>query len=220
LNDASSADPMKVGAVLLAAGSASRIGGRPKALLELGGTPLILRQLASLFDAGIDDVVVVLGHHAGQIEPVVRAFPLTRVHNPSPDDGLVSSQRLGLQGLSGRLDAVLMALADQPLVDARDITALIAAYCKRPAGTSVLVPRVAGQPGNPVIFSAAVREQILAGDATLGCRQWRMAHPGAVAAFDTDNRHYRVDIDTPEDIERFERETGRSLRWPIALAPT
>jgi len=220
LNDASSPDLVKVGAVLLAAGSASRIGGRPKALLELDGVPLILRQLAALFDAGIDDVVVVLGHHAEQIEPVVRAFPVTRIHNPSPDDGLVSSQRLGLRGISGRLDAVLMALADQPLVNARDITALIAAYCTRPAGTSVLAPRVAGQPGNPVIFSAAVREQILAGDATLGCRQWRAAHPGAVAAFETDNRHYRVDIDTPEDIQRFERDTGHTLRWPVAFAPT
>jgi molybdenum cofactor cytidylyltransferase len=217
LNDASSSG-MKVGAVLLAAGSASRIGGRPKALLELDGVPLILRQLTALFEAGIDEVVVVLGHHAEQIEPVVQKFPVTRVHNPSPDDGQVSSQRLGLKVLSGKLDAVLVALADQPLIDARDITALIDAYSKRPEGTSVLVPQVAGQPGNPVIFSAAVREQILAGGATLGCRQWRAAHPEVVAAYDTDNRHYRVDIDTTEDIERFERDTGHALRWPAASA--
>jgi molybdenum cofactor cytidylyltransferase len=209
---------MKVGAVLLAAGSASRIGGRPKALLELGGVPLILRQLIALLDAGIAEVVVVLGHHAELIEPVVQKFPVTRVRNPSPDDGQVSSQRMGLQALSGKLDAVLVALADQPLIDARDITALIGAYSERQEGTSVLAPEVAGEPGNPVIFSAAVREQILAGDATLGCRQWRAAHPEAVAAFATDNRHYRVDIDTLQDIERFERDTGHALRWPAALA--
>jgi len=210
---------LTVGAVLLAAGSASRIGGRPKALLEFDSVPLILRQLTALVDAGIDEVVVVLGHHAEQIEPVVRAFPVTLVRNPSPDDGQVSSQRLGLQALSGKLNAVLVALADQPLIDERDITALIAAFRNRLQGTSVVVPRVAGQPGNPVIFSAAVREQILAGGATLGCRQWRAAHPEGVAAFETDNRHYRVDIDTPQDIERFERDSGRALRWPVALAP-
>lgn len=206
-----------VGAVLLAAGAGSRMGGRPKALLELGGVPLIRRQLIALSGAGVDEVVVVLGHHAELLEPVVQDFPVTLVRNPRPDDGPVSSQRLGLQALAGRLDAVLVALADQPLVQAQDIGALIGAYKKRPEGTSVLVPRVGGEPGNPVMFSADVKEQILQGDANVGCRQWRSAHPKAVAAFDTDNRRYRVDVDTLEDIERFERETGHGLRWPPSV---
>ena len=55
---------MTVGAVLLAAGAGSRLGGRPKALLELGGVPLVLRQLIALSGAGVDEVAVVLGHHA------------------------------------------------------------------------------------------------------------------------------------------------------------
>ena len=66
---------MTVGAVLLAAGAGSRLGGRPKALLELGGVPLILRQLIALSGAGVDEVVVVLGHHADAIEAAVRAVP-------------------------------------------------------------------------------------------------------------------------------------------------
>jgi molybdenum cofactor cytidylyltransferase len=209
---------LTVGAVLLAAGSGSRMGGRPKALLELGGVPLILRQLIALSGAGVDEVVVVLGHHAEQIEPLVEKFPVTLVHNPHPDEGRVSSLRLGLQSLSGKLDAVLVALADQPLINEQDITALIGAYKKRPDGRGVIVPQVNGEPGNPVIFSAQVREQILAGDANVGCRQWRAAHPEAVAAFETDNRRYRLDVDTLEDIERFERDTGHALRWPAALA--
>ena len=45
-----------------------------------------------------------------------------------------------------------------------------------------------------------------------------VAHPEAVAPFVTDNRRYRVDVDTPEDLERFERETGHVLRWPAGLA--
>lgn len=207
-----------VGAVLLAAGAGARMGGRPKPLLELGGVPLIRRQLIALSGAGIDEVVVVLGHHADLIEPVVQAFPVTVVRNPRPDDGQVSSQRLGLQALTGKLDAMLVALADQPLLHAQDMTALISAYKKRPEGTSVVFPQVDGLPGNPVIFSAEVREQILAGAADLGCRQWRQAHPEAAHAFVTDNRRYRVDMDTEDDIHRFERETGHALRWPAALA--
>lgn len=208
---------MAVGAVLLAAGSGSRIGHKPKSLLELGGVPLIRRQLIALSGAGVDEVVVVLGHHAELIEPVVQDFPVTLVRNLNPDDGQVSSQRLGLAALTGKLDAVIVALADQPLINAQDITALIGAWKKRPEGTSVVFPRVAGEPGNPVIFSADVREQILHGAANVGCRQWRQAHPEGVAPFDCDNRRYRVDIDTAADLERFEQDTGHRLQWPAAL---
>ena len=207
-----------VGGVLLAAGPGSRMGGRPKCLLELGGVPLIRRQLIALSGAGVDEVVVVLGHHAEAIEPVVQDFPVTLVRNPDPDAGLVSSQRLGLAALAGRLDAVVVALADMPLVQAQDITALIGAYKKRPEGTSVVVPFHAGEPGNPVVFSAEVRERILAGEANVGCREWRAAHPEALHRFETDIRRFRVDLDTPEDLERFTRETGHALKWPAALA--
>lgn len=206
-----------VGAVLLAAGSGSRLGHRPKSLLELGGVPLITRQLIALSGAGVDEVVVVLGHHADLIEPAVQRFPVTLVHNPRPDDGQVSSQRLGLAALGGRLDAVIVALADQPMLNAQDMAALIAAYKRRPDGAEVVHPEVAGQRGNPVIFSDTVRQQILAGTASLGCRQWQAAHPGAVTPFVTDNRRYRVDIDTPDDLLRFTADTGHSLRWPASL---
>ena len=192
------------------------MGRRPKSLLTLGGVPLIRRQLIALSGAGVDEVVV-LGHHAEAIEPVVRDFPVTVVHNPRPQDGQVSSLRCGLAALVGKLDLVVVALADQPLINAQDISALLGAYKKRPAGTEVLVPRLAGEPGNPVLFSAEVRQQILAGDANVGCRQWRAANPQAVAWLDTDNQRYRVDVDTEADIARFERETGHALRWPAGL---
>ena len=206
-----------VGAVLLAAGSGSRLGGKPKSLLELGGVPLIRRQLIALSGAGVDEVVVVLGHHADAIEAVVRDFPVTLARNPAPDDGQASSVRIGLQALAGKLDAVVVALADQPMINAQDITDLISAFKKRGAAQMV-VPRVSGEPGNPVIFEAALRDEWLAGDVNAACRRWREANPERVHWFDTDNRRYRVDIDTPEDLERFTRETGHELRWPAALA--
>jgi len=209
---------MTIGAVLLAAGAGRRMGGRPKALLELGGVPLVLRQLIALSDAGVDELVVVLGHHAEHILPVIEHFPLVVVHNVRPDDGQVSSQRLGLAALNPNLDAVLVALADQPLINEQDITAVIGAFKKRPEGTGVVVPRVSGQPGNPVIFSAAVREQILAGAGDVGCRQWRAANPHAVHYFDSDSQRFIVDLDTPEDMELFERNTGHALRWPAGSA--
>ena len=203
-----------VGAVLLAAGAGSRIGGRPKSLLELGGVPLIRRQLIALSGAGVDEVVVVLGHHAEHIEPVVQDFPVSVVRNPAPDDGQVSSLRLGLQALTGKLDAVLVALADQPLLNAQDLTDVIGAYKKRPAGTQVVEPTVDGLPGNPVMFAADVRDAVLSGDARLGCKQWQAAHPDQVHRWSTPNRRYRIDIDSEEDIAQLAATTGHHLRWP------
>lgn len=207
-----------VGAVLLAAGSASRMGHQPKCLLELGGVPLIRRQLIALSGAGVDEVVVVLGHYADQIEPVVQSFPISVVHNPNPDDGQVSSLRIGLQSLSPKLDAVLVGLADQPLINAQDITELIAAYKKRPEQAGVVQPSVDGLPGNPVMFSAQVRDDILAGDANVGCKQWQATHPALVHQWVTSNARYRVDVDTPDDIAALEARTGHKLKWPATAS--
>lgn len=239
-----------VGAVLLAAGAGARLGGRPKALLELGGVPLVMRQLIALSGAGVDEVVVVLGHHADAVEAAIGQFPISIVRNPAcvdppprstaaaprggarppserpgggRDDGQASSVRIGLQALSPQLDAVMVALADQPLIDSQDVVALIGAFKKR-GDASMVVPcvRVDGQadalPGNPVIFDGALREQWLAGDADAACRKWRLAHPERVRWFDTDNRRYRLDIDTPQDLERFTALTGHTLQWPASLA--
>ena len=203
-----------VGAVLLAAGEGARFGRRPKSLLQLGGVPLITRQVVALSGAGVDELVVVLGHHADAIEPAVQSFPLTLVRNPRPQDGQVSSLRAGLAALSDKIDVVVVVLADQPLIGSADIHAVLGACKKRAPGTEVVVPRIHGEPGNPVAFSASVRQQILAGDANVGCKQWRAAHPEAVQWFDTDNRRYRLDVDCDDDLARLQAETGHQLRWP------
>ena len=205
-----------IGAVLLAAGSGSRMGHRPKSLLELDGVPLICRQLIALSGAGVDEVVVVLGHYADRIEEAVKEFPVTLLRNSNPDAGQVSSLRLGLQALSSKLDAVLIALADQPLINSQDISDLISAYKKRPQDTLVVQPSVEGLPGNPVIFSNEVRQQILLGDATVGCRQWQSANPSQVHPWVSSNNNYRTDVDTLEDIAALAARTGHQLIWPAS----
>jgi len=206
-----------IGAVLLAAGAGERIGWRPKCLLELDGVPLIHRQITALSGAGVDELVVVLGHYVQQILPIIETFPITIVRNDRPQDGLVSSQRLGLTALSAQLDAVIVALADQPLIDVDDIRALISTWKKRREGIAVVYPEIQGERGNPVIFDATVREDILGSAATIGCRQWQSAHADRVMPFITDNRHYQIDIDTDDDLARFEQDTGYALRWPQTL---
>ena len=200
-------------AVLLAAGAGSRLGGQPKSLLERDGVPLIRHQIAALRAAGMRELVVVLGHHAEPIAAALAGVAVTQVRNAAPDQGQASSLRVGLQALRDGLDGVVVALADQPLIDKADVAALIAAFECR-ADAAMVVPRVAGAPGNPVLITAELRAEWLAGPAAEVGRRWRDAHPGRVAWFDRDNDHYRLDIDTVEDIEQFTRSTGQPLHWP------
>ena len=194
------------------------MGHKPKSLLELDGVPLIHRQLNALSGAGVAEIVVVLGHYSAMIEAAVQACPVAAnvniVTNPSPDDGQPSSVRIGLQRLSGQVDGVIVALADQPLLAAEDVRALMEAFNDRSETSSMVVPRVSGAPGNPVIFDTSLAAAWLQSNTNVLGRKWREANPHRVQWFDTANAHYCIDIDTPENIIEFTERTGHKLRWP------
>ena len=206
---------MRCAAVLLAAGSASRMGHRPKCLLERDGQALIRRTAQSLLDAGIQDLVVVLGHYAQEIAPALAGLPVTIVINPHPEQGIISSQRLGLQSLSATCDAVVMCLADQPLIETQDITDLLQAFADRLSNTDMVYPQVQGQPGNPVALSTAVRAAVLQASDDFGCQTWRQHNRALVHPWVSDNLHYITDLDSQADIADLQ-QMGIHLRWPNA----
>ena len=209
---------MRCTAVLLAAGSASRMGHRPKCLLERDGQSLIRRTVQALLDAGVHEVVVVLGHYAQEVAPAVAGLPVTVVANPHPEQGIISSQRLGLQSIPATCDAVVMCLADQPLIEAQDITELLQAFADRPTNTSLVFPQVQGLPGNPVVLSDAVRAAVLQGSDDFGCQTWRQHNRALVHGWASDNLHYITDLDSQADIAALRQSLGVDLRWPDANA--
>jgi len=208
---------MNWAAVLLAAGAGSRMGHRPKCLLERDGQALIRRTAQCLLDAGIQDLVVVLGHYAQEIAPALAGLAVTVVTNPHPENGIISSQRLGLQSVSANCDAVVMCLADQPLIETQDITDLLQAFAHRPGNTDVVFPQVQGQPGNPVALSAAVRAAILQAHDDFGCQTWRQHHCALVHGWASNNPHYITDLDSQADIAAL-KQRGIDLRWPDVSA--
>ena len=205
---------LRVGAVLLAAGEGSRLGSLPKCLLRLQGVPLINRHLIALSGGGIDEVVVVTGYHHADIEPAVETFPVTVVRNPHPEQGQQSSVRLGLEALGSSFDVILVALADQPLLSSAEFTELIAAFKRRPPGTSMLYPEVNGVRGNPVVFSGEMIAGLLTTQRSIGCRKFMDDHPELVHKHVTDNDRFIIDVDTPEDLKAFEKRTGWTLSMP------
>jgi molybdenum cofactor cytidylyltransferase len=209
--------------VVLAAGEARRMGGRPKPLIERDGVPLVRRVAGALVEAGAGEVLVVLGHRAEEVGLALADLPVRGLVHEGYAAGRVSSLRAGLAGLGnlagpavpGRptsTDAVIVALADQPLLEAADVTALMHAFENR--GTArAMVPRVDGVRGHPVVLESSVCREILAGVATFGVRQWMEANPSQVAWFDCDNPRYCEDVDAPGDLERIAQHYGCAMRW-------
>lgn len=200
-------------AVLLAAGLGSRLQNQPKCLLRLDGEALICRQIQALLKLGLNQLIVVLGHHKEAIRSAIEGFPVTLIENPKPDSGQVSSLRIGLQAVKPS-NNTLVSLSDLPLIGGDDLSNLVHAYSTRPLKSRVLVPTYKGLPGNPVIFDSHVRSSILASSAEYGCKQWQSENLDEVYHWVTTNDHYRIDIDNLEDIENFALLTGRHLRWP------
>lgn len=210
-------DRLTCGAVLLAAGQGSRMGGVPKCLLSLAGETLVERHLRAMADAGIDRVVVVTGHYHAEIEPVVGRFPVVLVRNPDPDAGQPSSIRLGIEALGGAADLILVTLADQPLVGSAELRELMQAFAQRPAGSDVVYPEVGGVRGNPVAFSGALIRMLLA-SGRLALRQFIDDHPQRVHRHVTANVHFVIDLDTPQDLEAFAQRSGHRLVMPTRRA--
>ena len=210
---------LRIGAVLLAAGEGRRMGGVPKALIRLQGVPLIDRQLVALSGAGVDEVVVVTGFARAAIEDEIRPFSIRLAHNERWAEGQPGSVHVGLAALEGPFDAVVVLLADQPLIGTGDLVELIGAFKKRPAG-HIVVPVVDGQRGNPVVLDAEAVARILAGEVNAGCRQLIEDHPELVHVHASANTRFVTDLDTPEDVQRLARRTGWRLELPPMEAAT
>ncbi|MBN9406555.1 MAG: nucleotidyltransferase family protein [Burkholderiales bacterium] len=211
-----------VGAVVMAAGAGRRMGYRPKSLLRRDGRPLIERVVRALLDKGVAPVVVVLGHHAAAIEPVLCGIQdslpdgraLQWVLNPAPDEGQGGSLRTGLAALPPDLDAVLVALADQPLLEPADVAAVLSVWAEHAPGIDLLVPQFDGQPGHPIVFNQAVRAAVMQASGAAGVREWRRAHPDRVQTLPVQHARHVVDVDAPEDLLAVARTHGVRLCWP------
>ncbi len=204
---------LRIGAVLLAAGAGRRMGRVVKPLIRLQGVPLITRHLVALSGAGVDEVVVVTGYARDAVEQEVRSFSVTLAHNEAHAEGQQGSVRVGLAALSGEFDAVIVVLADQPLIGTSDLTELIGAFKKRTGG-HVVVPVVQGQRGNPIVLDRVAHAQILDSGTNLGCRHLIERQPELVYVHETANTRFVTDLDTVEDVRHLAERTGWRLELP------
>jgi CTP:molybdopterin cytidylyltransferase MocA len=197
--------PTSVAGVLLAAGQGSRFG-QPKALVKLDGQTLAERGVNLLRAGGADPILVV----TGAVE--VKLNGTRAIHNEQWHTGMGSSLCVALRALAGAdggpsataldadVGAVVVALADQPLVGADAVARLIAAYR---GGATVAVAAYDGQPRNPVLLAREHWPEVIAtatGDR--GARAFLRARPDLVTLIECGDTGSPDDIDTPADLAR------------------
>lgn len=194
-------DPAWAG-VILAAGASTRMG-RPKQLLEIGGQPLVARAAAAALGAGLWPVVVVLGSRGEAVRPALARLPVLCVDNPAWTEGMASSIRAGVSALTGysrALPGALLALCDQPALSAEIIGRLRAAAAAAPGG--IAAARYGGHVGAPACFGARHFSALKALTGEVGARQLLENLASSVAAIDLPE--LAADLDTPEDVARFQ----------------
>ena len=188
-----------IGAVVLAAGASSRMG-RPKALLPYGGSTFLECVLAILDANDVGAVRVVVGTEANAIRSSLPALSEESwVRNPSPQDGMLSSVRLGVCALPAGTEAFLLWPVDHPLVRAATVGALAHAWRSRKA--PIVVPRHRGRRGHPVLFDASTVPDLLSAPDDAGARHVVAAHDKDRIEIEVADGGVVADIDTPEAYE-------------------
>ncbi len=185
-------------ALVLAAGAGSRFGGG-KLLATLAGRPILQHVLDRLAEAGLVDVVVVLGGDARVVEQVIAWRSERRVINSTPERGLASSLHVGMDALRPDAAAVLIALGDQPLVAVETIRSLI----DSPVDPSrpVVVPAYDGDLGrNPVLLRRAAFALAREASGDRGLGPVLADHPEAVQTIPISGDN--PDVDTQDDLAR------------------
>ncbi|MFI7102683.1 NTP transferase domain-containing protein [Streptomyces sp. NPDC050161] len=187
--------------LLLAAGGGRRLGGRPKALLEHRGRPLVEHAARALRDGGCRPVHIVLGAAAETVRTRADLSGYTTWDNPDWAQGMGSSLRVGLAGLAGSgADAVVVALVDQPGIGGAAVARVLAAY--EGAG-SLVAAAYGGRRGHPVLFGADRWADIAASaEGDRGARAYLRRHASALTLVECGDIADAYDIDTPEDLRR------------------
>lgn len=188
-------------AVVLAAGLSSRMEGRHKLLLPVGGEPAVRRVVCAIIAAQPQEIVVVTGFSGPAVIEALDGLNVRFHNNTRYREGQMTSVAAGVTALQAPCDAVMICLADQVLLETADYRELIDAYGSMPYG-SILVPMFDGVRGNPVLFAASYAPEVVSGDLNPGCRKLIAEHGDEVFLYAAAHDRFCVDMDTPDDYMR------------------
>ena len=196
---------LPIGAIVLAAGSSSRMSGAQKLLLEVEGKPMVRHAIEAASEGGCHQVVVV--YSAPEVKAAV-GDAAELVHNPNAHTGMASSLQVGLRALRPEIEAAAVLLGDQPLVGSRTIAALLRAWRREGSRPAVAVAKKRGDASPPsrrpdahwtppVVLAREMWDDLNALEGDAGARQLLDGHPELLDTVPAPG--HPDDIDTPDD---------------------
>jgi molybdenum cofactor cytidylyltransferase len=191
-----------VAAILLAAGRSRRMGAF-KPLLPFGDRTVIECCVGSLRGAGIEEIVVVVGHRGEEIRAQLKSFDISFAVNPDPDSEMSVSIAQGVAKVSAGASALITALVDHPAVPPETIGILIDEWRR---GARLVQPEYDGRGGHPVLIDLAYRAELLALDPQGGLRALFAAHRDEVRRVPVESPYVARDMDTWEDYRRLHKD--------------
>lgn len=188
----------RVGGVVLAAGESRRMGAF-KPLLPFGTGRVLERVLNQLLPGGVAPCVVVLGHRASELRPLVESWGGRPVLNPRYPEGMLSSVQCGIAALPQEVDTILIALGDQPEIDTEVYRFLLEVFHAGSKGLAV--PSYQGRRGHPFLIHRRYREEILQLNGERGLKEWRDRHPEDLLEIPVGTPAVLQDLDHPQDYQ-------------------
>jgi molybdenum cofactor cytidylyltransferase len=190
----------KIGLIILAAGAATRMG-RPKQLLSYQGRSLILHAVEVALASVCQPIIVVLGAYVEQIKPELMLKAVQVVENSQWQEGMSSSIRAGISMLlktNSKVDAVIISLADQPLVSPQIFNQLIQSY--QETQKVIIASKYNETTGVPALFSNALFPELmqLEGDRGAKALIQKYIETGLILLIP----EAAIDIDTPDDYKQ------------------
>ncbi|MDF2668957.1 MAG: hypothetical protein K0R67_1263 [Paenibacillus sp.] len=187
--------------VILAAGQSKRMGS-PKQLLPIQGESLIRYVTKKALSVeGIH--VAVVGPEGPIMKQQCADLPIAWIENKQADRGMSSSIHAGVEhAVACRARAVIIVLGDQPDLDSRVITQMVAAYLHTPS--AILQARYEGQPGHPVLFDKALFADLMQLEGDSGARLLIRENSSSVQYVEVSSA-VPLDLDTPLEYEEYLR---------------
>lgn len=197
---------MRVAALILSAGFSSRMG-EFKPLLPLGGMGVLERTVTLFRAAGVDDVRVVTGFRAEELEPLLARLGARAIPNPRYREGMFGSAVAGMESIDDTLEAFFILPVDIPLVRPATVRRLLEEF--RPGRDDLLYPCFRGERGHPPLVAARNAAAIAAWKGEEGLRgalgRWQAtARPVEVA-----DEHILSDMDTPQAYGELKAKAAR-----------
>lgn len=189
-----------IAAIVLAAGRSIRMG-RPKLLLPWGAGTVIERVVNVLAQAGLQQIVVVTGAGAEQVQAALSTTSATCVLNPRfSEDQMSYSLAAGFAALPETAQAALIALGDQPQIEVEVTHQVLSAY--RQTMAPLVIPSFHQRRGHPWIVRRELWTEITALGSDQTMRQVINRHAAEIHHVVVERDSILKDLDTPQDYER------------------